>query len=347
MINPRASNITKQIIFSKITQKQVFEKYLQVDVTELLEGKMFPNPLRNDSFPTCTFKVYKNDSYPEGYLIHFRDWADSKGLDCIGLVQKIANNCSYFDALCLISYHFNLLSDEENKDFRYVLSPDEIKNLLRKNDKGIELLVKRREFTLNDVKYWKQFCLDIEDLEDDVHSLKAYWLNGNRFYPPKDLGFVYTFNGAKKVYNPLADKTKGEMRFIHDNAQVIQGDSKLKYDKRFMIMTSSYKDVKLLRKIQRLYGLDYESAATMSETTPPPRERIDFYKSKYEKVLLYYNNDEAGIKSMNAQANEFDVPIYYNPSNMPKDLTDVAKKDGLQEAVNVVNNILEGLNLPF
>jgi hypothetical protein len=348
MIKPRASNITKEFIFSKITQQQVFEKYLQISIADLLDGKLFCNPLRDDDNPTCSFAVYINNvSYPrEGVMINFRDWADSKGYDCIGLVQKIANNCTYFDALCLIAHHFNLLSAEENKDFKYVLPIETIKKLA-KTSSEIELLVKKRNFTIQDIKYWKQYYLDLEDLEDDVFSIKTYWLNGNKFYPPKDLGFVYIFNKDKKVYCPLADKKKSELRFIHNNATVLQGETKLKYNKSTIILTSSYKDVKLLKKIEKLYNLDYESVASMSETTPVSDEKIEFFKSKYENVVLYYNNDKAGIEAMNSQSNNLGVPFYCNPSNMPKDITDVAKICGFQEAVEITKELKKGLELPF
>lgn len=348
MIKPRPSNITKEFIFSKITQQQVFEKYLEINITDLLKGELFCNPLRIDDNPTCTFAVYLNNvSYPsEGIVINFRDWADSKSYDCIGLVQKIANNCTYFDALCLIAHHFNLLSVEEDKDFKYVLPSETIKKLAKKDSK-IDLLIKKRDFTLQDIKYWKQYWLDIDDLEDDIFSIKCYWLNNNRFYPPKDLGFIYLFNEGKKVYCPLADKQKSELKFIHDNSKILQGEDKLKYNKSTLILTSSYKDVKLLRKIDKLYNLDFETVATMSETTPPTPEKVSFLKSKYDKIILYYNNDKAGIKAMQTQSETYGLSIYYNPSNMPKDLTDVAKICGINEAIEVTKELVNGVNLPF
>lgn len=341
MIQGRNSFITKDFVFSKVSQIDVFEKYLKISINNLLNGQLFCNPLRTDKNPTCSFKVYPNKIYPEGYIIWFRDYADTEGYDCIGLVQRIANNCSFFDALCLISHHFSLLSDEDDQIFKYVIDPDKIKEIYQKASAITSIQIKRILFERKHLQYWNQYHLDKEDLEDDVVAIKCYWLNGIRYNPAQDLGFAYTFGNEKfKIYNPLANKHKSEIKFLHNSIDILQGENKLKFDRDLLIITSSYKDVKILRKIDNLYDLNYETIASMSETTIPPKEKIDFYKTKYKSILLYYNNDRAGIEAMDTQSKELGIEYIVNPTNMPKDISDISKEFGFDKAVETINNLL-------
>lgn len=342
MLKSRDSYISKEYIFTKITQQQVFEKYLGISISSLLDGTLFCNPLRDDTIPTCTFKVYVNSkSYPEGYFINFRDWADNRGYDAIGLVQKIANNCSYMDALCLIAHHFNLLSAEDELEFQYVLNTDRMREVVKMSQKEVNLRITRKPFEKQHIEFWKQYHLDIEDLEDDVFAISCFWLNNERHNPARNLGFAYHFGDYNyKVYNPLAKKQLGQIKFMHNNARILQGENKLKFDKDLLILTSSYKDVKLLRKIDKLYDMNFECAATMSETTKPIKESIDFFKTKYRNILLYYNNDDAGLKAAKSQSEEFGLEYIVNPENLPKDITDISKELGFDFAVETINNLL-------
>lgn len=346
MINEgRSSHISKESIFSKITQKQVFEYYLNISITNLLDGTEFCNPLRKDHCPTCTFKVYPNNLYPEKYIIWFRDWSDNKGYDCIGLVQKIANNCSFYDALCLISHHFHLLSGQDDLAFKYILDADSIRKLYSKSQISTQLRIKKIPFERNHLDYWKQYNLDLEDLEDDVTAIKCYWLitkeSENRFIPKGNLGFAYLFGGYDyKIYNPLADIKKGEIKHLHTNINILQGENKLEFNKDLLIITSSYKDVKVLRKIEKLYSMNYETVASMSESTIPNKVKVEYYKTKYRNIVLYYNNDKAGIENMKSQSEILGINYIVHDLNLPKDISDISKYNGFDKAVETINNLI-------
>jgi hypothetical protein len=335
----RPTYINKEHIFSQISQKEVFEKYLGINISKLLQGDLFCNPLRKDSFPTCSFKVYKNPSYPEGVLIYFRDWADSKGYDCIGFVSNITG-LNYLDTLCLISKHFNLLSGEDVDKYKYILDVEAIKSIAKVKTKA-KLAIKSIPFSKEHVKFFKQYHLDIEDLGDDIKAIKCFWINETRFNP-KDIAFAYCFgNGNYKIYCPYANREKGEIKFVHNNSEILQGQNSLNFEKSNLIITSSYKDVKLLNKIIKIENLDFEVCATMSESTPPTEKAINFLKSKYQNIIIYYNNDEAGIKAAITQSEIYNLMyIYHDLSVEEKDITDYAKIHGLENAINLFKELL-------
>ncbi len=54
----------------------------------------------------------------------------------------------------------------------------------------------------------------------------------------------------------------------------------------------------MLKKIAKLYDFDFTAIAPMSETTPIEQKIIDFLKTKFTYVILFHNNDKAGIQAI-------------------------------------------------
>lgn len=346
MIPAKPSNITKEYVFSKVTQEQVFEKYLQLNVAPYIySGGLFCNPLREDNSPTCSFKVYKNSSYSCGYLIWFRDYADvGKGMDCISLVRRIAN-CNYFDAICLIAHHFSLLSDEDEQSYKYVLDPVRMLMVAEKS-KEVELKIKRTAWRKEHIAFWKQFYLTTEEELANIYPIDYYWLNGERYTPKGNFGFAYHFwDYNYKIYIPYANP-KTEIKFIHNNANILQGEEGLKFDKDTLIITSSYKDVKVLRKIEKMGNLGYEAAAGMSENTLPAN-KVNKAKTKYKRIILFQNNDAVGLRNAKAQADEHNLIYVHTPLDEPKDPADFIKKHGPEDTLLFMKQLLYKITPPF
>lgn len=339
MLNIRPSNLTKEYILSKITDKDIFEKYLQINLTDYIDGGLFTNPLRPDDNPTCSIKSFNNK-------LIFRDWADSESLDCFSFIQRIAN-CNYYDGLCLIAKHFDLLEGDDVEKFKYIIDVNQIVELKKREKLKSELLIKRCDWSKKHIDFWKQFGLTIDDLEGDIHPIKCFWLNGHKYFPKNDLGFAYHFGGYDyKIYNPLANRKTGEIKFIHNVSDIFQGEQQLKFDKLNLLITSSYKDVKLLRKIEKEYNLDFEVVAPISETSLPAN-KIQYYIGMYANTYMYHNNDNAGIKAMVKYSQQYNMGYFHNPLELPKDPTDIVKKFGYEKGSEIIVNIIENNTLKF
>ena len=333
MINVRLQKLTKDFILSHITQEQIFEKYLGIPI----QFNLFKNPLRIDNYPTCSFK-YMGKISDGRDLLWFNDFSQPKGVDCFGLVQKIYNNCSFYETLEIIGTHFKLLDIQLLQDYKYIIEPSIQREIIKKIKHDIK--IKSIEFTRKDKEYWNQYHLELEDLSKDIKSIKCYWLDDNKYncnlVKPN---YAYDCdNYDYKLYFPLVDKKK-EIKFLHNNAEIFQGDKYLKFDKPLLIITSSYKDVQLLKKIEKEYSLNFETISPMSETTLPTK-KLEFYKTKYQHILLYHNNDDAGKQAMNIQTEEHNIQFIVNPDNLPKDITDISKELGYETAVETIHNLL-------
>ena len=143
----------------------------------------------------------------------------------------------------------------------------------------------------------------------------------------KDDGTLY------KIYQPkVSDK-----KFIKVK-NYIQGSDQLKYDKKYLVITSSLKD---LMAFNRLKLTDAESIAPDSENTLIPDNMLNKIVTKYEKVFVLFDNDEAGIRSMEKYKEKYGFD--YVILDMEKDLSDSIKKYGITETREVLLPLLKQL----
>lgn len=330
MIQGKSSQANINVILSLIKQEDIFERYLGMPVQYV---RHTTNPLRQgDDNVTCSFKNY-------GKYIIFRDFIEERSWNCFELVKRYYN-CDYDTALQKIVEDFKLVNSEVKNVKNFVTSELTTFSSLKKE---VNLRIKRIPFTKQHIEYWKQYHLNQEDLDDDVFAIKCFWFNEQKNVC-KTPSFAYHWGGYDyKLYFPFVKKGEG-IRFYHNDASIIQGERHLKFDKSVLIITSSYKDVKCIRKTIKLYDLDFEVVAPMSETTPISKEKIEFYKSKYNYLVLYHNNDKAGIDASIRQAELYNCDYIVNPEETPKDYSDWIKSfNNEKEAYSFGSTILQQL----
>jgi len=200
-----------------------------------------------------------------------------------------------------------------------------------------------RHWTTVDQKYWTKFNIGSRLLEKyNVAPLQYYTMtkednNGKEssitikglslYGYFKDDGTLY------KVYQPkVSDK-----KFIKVK-NYIQGSDQLKYDKKYLVITSSLKD---LMTFNRLKLNDAESIAPDSENTLIPESMLKTIVPKYEKVFVLFDNDEAGIRSMKRYKEKYGFD--YVILDMEKDLSDSIKVHGLTKTREVLLPLLKKL----
>ena len=91
----------------------------------------------------------------------------------------------------------------------------------------------------------------------------------------------------------------------------------------------------------RLKLSDAESIAPDSENTLIPESMLKGIISKYEKVFVLFDNDEAGITSMKKYKEKYGFD--YVILNMEKDLSDSIKAHGLTKTRETLLPLLKEL----
>ena len=253
---------------------------------------------------------------------------------------KCFSSGNYGDCFNFVSIYFNLTYQQTivkivndllgGKKF-IPLAPDK---QLKPNKSEKNITVVTQPYTLVDVEYWSQFNIDIQTLEHfKVYSCREVWINGKRVctYNNSSPVYAYHINGRYKVYRPMQNKL--DFKFMSNtNDKCIQGFSQLTYTTDTIYITSSMKDV------MTLHSIGVESIALSSETANLKPEMVKYLQSAYRNVVLFFNNDQAGISSAIKQSELFNLSYIHTPEGSPKDPSDYVKEYGITELEKWLQN---------
>lgn len=239
----------KEKILSKISETAIVEKFFSEPI---LLNKKYKNPYRVDNTPTCTFQ------FKDGKL-KFYDWARNRTYDSFDIVKEyLIKEGRYID--------FHSVIKEIDKQFKLNLFPTSFKPT-ENNEIKIEPMVveKKSNYKLNitpyvknfskeELEYWKKYELTPEDLEAaGVSSLSGVWLG--KIYLKSTKNFpIYMYD--------LDDKEPGKYLQIYTpNNRIQKATSNLpvgylmgsriackNHSSHDLIITSSYKDAMILNK---------------------------------------------------------------------------------------------------
>ena len=169
-----------------------------------------------------------------------------------------------------------------------------------------------------------------------MYSCKNIFLNCNFFANSTDTVPMYGYYGGKKdgieywrIYMP----TKKSYRFLSNwSKNMIQGAHMLSESGELVVITKSMKDVMLL------YELGIPAIAPNSESTFLSKLQLEKLKKRFNNVVLFYDNDLAGISAMNRIRKEHNIDCIWLPRTLAKDISDVYKKHGKEATLNIIED---------
>jgi hypothetical protein len=151
--------------------------------------------------------------------------------------------------------------------------------------------------------------------EDDGHILDTVNIKGNFIY-----GFFREDGSLYKIYTPKVKDNK----FIKVK-DYIQGSDQLEFKSKYLIITSSLKDLMCFKKLG-ISGI--ESIAPDSENSVIPENFMKPLLSKYQKILVLFDNDDPGLKSAKRYKEKYG--FNYIVLDMSKDLSDSVRDHGVE-----------------
>lgn len=161
---------------------------------------------------------------------------------------------------------------------------------------------------------------------DESEVLSSITIKGNYIY-----GYFKTDGTLYKIYQPKVKDSK----FIKIR-DYIQGIEQCSFDKPYLVITSSLKDLMAYKKLKIVNS---DSIAPDSENTMISENIVNSISSKYKKVCLLFDNDEPGIKA----AEKYKVKYGFNYVILPmeKDLSDSIAKYGIDKVRNMLLPLLK------
>jgi hypothetical protein len=310
---------TKNLIYdlADVPREWAFEHYL--NLTEKLTGqdikmKSIFNP--REKTPSMCIYIDRNSIYK------FKDFSSGNGGDSIALVQSLFNLPTRGSASYKIIEDYN----------QYVLNNghNPIKSY-KQHSKFKVTDYEMRHWNTLDQKYWMGYHIgsrllsryNVIPLEyyvmtktDENDVVSSITIKGNYIY-----GYFREDGTLYKIYQPKVKESK----FIKVR-DYIQGTEQLVFDKPYLIIASSLKD---LMAYQKLKISNSEVIAPDSENTMIPENIMNNISSKYQKVCVLFDNDEAGIKAAEKYKSRYGFE--YVVLEMEKDLSDAIKVHGIDK----------------
>jgi DNA primase len=302
-------------VYNQINDFDIFSYYIGEEV-EI--GKAFNHPLREDKNPS--FAIYR-----KGNNLRWKDFSTGEGGSVFDFVRQ-KFDVTFYEALCIINADFNLNLEGRKINKTAITAPIKYNFDIKSVAENKDIRVRFCKATPKHYLYWKQYGISKETLiKYNVRCINGFKIN-DLIIIPYSIAFAYCFGNYKyKILQP-----EGDYKWIsNSSANIIQGLDQLQKS-NYTIITSSLKDVMVLHE------MGYTAVAPQSENTI-----IDVSCLKTKNILLYYNNDEAGIKASKAHSVLYKCKYVVNPENYAKDPSDLVKTLGFDKAKQVVDNLLK------
>ena len=320
---------TKNLIsrIDEVPTEWIFEYYLNLE--EKLTGQTIQiKSIFNPRERTPSMFIFPGDTDTDKYF--FKDYSSGNTGNAVKLVMLLSD-VPYWKAKLKVIQDYN----EYKLNNKYApIKEFKVYNKYQVTDYEI------RHWTNFDQNYWSMYKINSRLLEAYNVSPLAYYtmskeedgkkkvikIEGRNIYGYfKDDGTLY------KVYQPKVRKKK----FIKVK-NYIQGSEQLKYDKEFLIICSSLKDLLAFNKLKITNG---ECIAPDSENTLIPELALRKITEKYNDVCVVFDNDEAGIKSMKKYQDKFNFK--YVILDLEKDISDAVKAHGIEKTRDTLFKLLK------
>jgi|694.fasta_scaffold66012_7 hypothetical protein len=144
-------------------------------------------------------------------------------------------------------------------------------------------------------------------------------------------GYFRNDGSLYKIYMPK----NTDKKFIKVE-NYIQGTDQLRHDCKYLLITSSLKDLMAFNKL----GIsNIEAIAPDSENTMIGEKAIGELRPHYEKIIVLFDNDEPGIKAAQRYKDKYGFNTILLP--MEKDLSDSVKEHGMDKVREILFPLLK------
>ena len=325
------NHFTKEMVLREVSEYQIFRFYCKnfIDV-----NKLFCSDLRHDRNPSCSIKAF-----PKG--LFYKDFGTGEYYDCFSYVQmymkvKFNEDLNFQETLKVIANDLGIIKKLDNKkiipSLNYVGLPDKLDRY------NTVIRIKSRQWKDYDT-YWDKYCLDRDILNFyNVVPITDYWISCKsdeliNIYTESTGDPAYSYEhglGMRKILRPNAPKDKKWTSNIPRH--IFSGWDQLEKTANVLIVTKSLKDC----MIYRLFG--YNAISPQSENIFLNENQFTMLSMRFNKIIINYDNDEAGIFNMNKFSKLFGVDVFIIPDGI-KDISDYIFIKGYDQTKQLLNKL--------
>ena len=198
-----------------------------------------------------------------------------------------------------------------------------------------------RHWQEHDEKYWTRFQISSKMLElYNVIPLSYYVMeklqvDGQIKSFKNTNGYIYGYfkndGSLYKIYKPMDRERK-----FTKVQNYIQGSEQLTFDKKYLVITSSLKDLMVFRKLKIT---DVEVIAPDSENSMLAETTMSKLIRQYKKIFVIFDNDEPGIKAAQRYYSKYEIPYIVLP--LEKDIAEAVEKYGIDKVREILIPLLK------
>lgn len=308
MYTSRPSYVTIEDILDKVTEEQIWEHYLGFLPDP---GKKFSSPFRKDNDPSA------NLFYTAKGNLLYKDFGETS-MNCWQFVQRLYG-LEFKEALLKIWFDMILGKTTSKLPSKY------------KEKTSTIIQIKKRPLQKEDLDFWLQFGITEAILNEyNVVPITYFWVNGAMYEAKYLESYSYEYGeGKRKLYFPQDSKR----RFL-SNAQssIVAGYDQLPLHGDLLIITKSHKDVMTYK------ALGYNAISPQGEGMGLPENVITQIKRRFTKIIIHYDNDEAGKKGAKSLSSLHGFEEIYTEEY--KDISDTVKNLGVEQTKLILSKLI-------
>jgi hypothetical protein len=345
-------DLTKEYILNQLTQEEIFEKFLGIQVEF---GVLVKSPFRTDNNPTCSWYYTHNNT------LNFRDfrpgefWGDC--FDAAAATMIPRRNANYkkdfIEILEYIAKAFKIHRYADSIDIE-LQKIKTITPVISKYKESPHIQIEKRNWNLDDLQYWRKLGKNIQsDLLTylDIYPINKIYVNGTLIYRYKytDAAYGY-YNGVKnnkefwKIY--FRNRVKKDRFFT--NHSLPYGFKQL-FPAPVNIISKSRKD------FVTLYSLNYSNFHVAAEGIIAEAKQVNYLKNLSPFVCTFFDYDLAGLKATQKYKRKYrTVPLFLTDNkwniknnivgyNGQKDVSDYIFTFGVQKTDDLMKYMLDDL----
>lgn len=319
-----------------IRTKNVISSLYEVPVVWIFENYLSLPEKLNGQDVKIKSVFNPKDKNPSMFIYHsktaghykWKDFSAGKQGDAVELVKELFNMNKRFEAGQKIINDYNeyILTDGK-------FSVDDFRIRAKYQLKTFSL----RNWNELDAKFWMRFRIGTKLLKHyNVQPLENFTLfkedskdtlviKGTKIY-----GYFRKDGSLYKIYQPLMTDRK-----FFKVKDYIQGMDQLTFEKPYLVICSSLKD---MMAFDKMGFKNAECIAPDSENTVIPERIILKLKEKYKAICTLFDNDPAGIRSMERYREQFDLPFAH--LKVEKDLADCIEVHGINNTRELLYPVL-------
>ena len=318
----RLKPLKAESILEKVSEYDIFRYYMP-------HSDWKPN--------LVTFSPFRNEKTPSFMIgnkhgrLTFIDFGDtSKRGSCFDFVKMMFNILDYQDVLKMIDRDLGLGLSRETNTQEYKRIVAEYKQPVRMSKTYSNIQVITKKFTKEELAYWSQYHIDIEDLKaNNVYSISKVYLNKQLFPCGLDeLRFGYLYGDKWKIYRPYAKDKRS--KWVPNNVPITAMDGKENIKEcDVAFINKSKKDYMVMKKLFPCScAVQNEGLGCFSP------ENVEYIKSNSASQILSFDSDITGVENSQQITQLFDfdycnVPRKYLSEGI-KDWADLARVHGLK-----------------